>query len=242
MKVFMVRVAPAMLATMVWAAAAGQAGFGQSQTQPTGGRQFAGSGSAPYPAPYPASGGWHYFGEANAAAAPKPVGAAPKAASGAVKTNLSPRSTSIIALERQMYELINRDRLDPTNLAETGGHAAALRWNATLAAAAREHSRDMLRQKFFAHVDPEGRSPGTRVKAAGIDWQAVGENIAIYESVASAQAAFMNEPRFGQNHRSNILDPKYTEVGVGIVQAPDGRYYITQEFVETPQSLRAAFP
>lgn len=140
-----------------------------------------------------------------------------------------------------MYDLINRDRLDPANTAETGGRAQALRWNATLAAAAREHSRDMLQQKFFAHVDREGRSPGTRVKAAGIEWQAVGENIAIYEKVSSAQAAFMNEPRFAHNHRSNILDPKYTDVGVGIVEAPDGRYYITQEFIETPRSLRASF-
>ena len=80
-----------------------------------------------------------------------------------------------------------------------------------------------------------------RVKAAGVEWQAVGENIAIYDNVPGAEAAFMNEPRFGHNHRSNILDSKYTDVGVGIVEAPDGRYYITQEFIERPQSLRASF-
>jgi uncharacterized protein YkwD len=140
-----------------------------------------------------------------------------------------------------MADLINRDRLNPANAAETRGRAQPLRWNERLAAVARQHSLDMLRQKFFAHVDREGRSPGTRVRAAGIGWQAVGENIAIYEQVAAAQAAFMNEPRFEHNHRSNILDPKYTDVGVGIVEAPDGRYYITQEFVQMPRDLRASF-
>ena len=61
-------------------------------------------------------------------------------------------------------------------------------------------------------------------------WQAVGENIAIAASAANAQSAFMNEPRFTQNHRGNILSAAFTEVGIGIVQGPDGRLYITQDF------------
>lgn len=73
-----------------------------------------------------------------------------------------------------------------------------------------------------------------RVAAAGIPWQAEGENIAIYMSVAGAEQAFMDEPRFEHNHRSNILSAKFTDVGVGIVRAPNGMYYITQEFVKTP--------
>jgi uncharacterized protein YkwD len=63
-----------------------------------------------------------------------------------------------------------------------------------------------------------------------MEWQAVGENIALYGSVAGAEAAFMNEPRFTKNHRANILDPNFTEVGIGIVQAPNGSLYITQDF------------
>jgi len=107
---------------------------------------------------------------------------------------------------------------------------------------ARAHSEDMMLHGYFAHIDPEGRSPGTRVKAAGVPWQAEGENIAIDHSVAGAEAAFMNEPRFAYNHRGNILSPKYTEVGIGIVQARNGTYYVTQEFLEPPADLRASFP
>ena len=141
-----------------------------------------------------------------------------------------------------MYELINRDRSDPANAAEVGGRLSLLTWNDRLAAVARAHSLDMLNRSFFAHVDPEGNTPAMRVKAAGIGWQAVGENIAIYPSVAAAETAFMNEPHDGHNHRSIILSSKYTEVGVGIVQGPDGNYYITQEFIQPPIDLRTAFP
>lgn len=142
--------------------------------------------------------------------------------------------TRVRELEEQMYELINRERADPANAAETGGRAQPLRWDPKLAAVARAHSQDMLRQGFYGHVDPEGRSPAMRVEAAGMVWQRVGENIAIYPGVAGAQAAFMNEPRFRENHRGNILNPKYTSVGIGIVPAPGGKYYITQDFLEPP--------
>ena len=79
-------------------------------------------------------------------------------------------------------ELVNRDRADPANAPETNGRAMPLRWNDRLAAVARAHSLDMLNQGYFAHEDLQGRSVAGRVEAAGMQWQAVGENIAIYTS------------------------------------------------------------
>lgn len=238
-------------AATVWADGAGQAGQAdQSQAPPAseGWKHFGVNADVAQPTPSTPSSGWHYFGTANAATAnaiikpPRVAAERPhKATATIAKSHPSSQPDSMSALEYEMAELVNRDRLDPANAAETGGHVQALRWNSALAAAARGHSRDMLERKYFSHVDREGRSPGTRVKAAGIGWQAVGENIAIYENVPKAEAAFMDEPRFAQNHRSNILDRRYTDVGVGIVQGPDGRYYITQEFIETPRDLRASF-
>ena len=65
-----------------------------------------------------------------------------------------------------------------------------------------------------------------RINAAGISWRALGENIAIYGTVLGAEAAFMNEPHFQHNHRSNILNANYTDVGIGIVQGPNGSLYV----------------
>jgi uncharacterized protein YkwD len=143
-----------------------------------------------------------------------------------------------------MYDLVNRDRADPANTLETNGRALPLRWNDRLAAVARAHSLDMMNQGYFAHEDPQGRSVAGRVEAAGMEWQAVGENIAIYTSVARAEAAFMSEPRFSKNHRANILNPDFTDVGIGIVPGPDSRLYITQNFYTGPSrpAARSALP
>jgi uncharacterized protein YkwD len=135
-------------------------------------------------------------------------------------------------LELQMLELINRDRADPLCSRETGGRAPALQWDDRLAAVARMHSEEMARNGFFSHEGWDGSSPADRVSAAGIKWLSTGENIANCRGVSEAESLFMNEPKFEHNHRWNILNVRYTHVGVGIVRAPDGNVYITQEFAQ----------
>jgi len=187
------------------------------------------------------SGVWHHFGESDSAPVVTqsdpgdrhhfgPNHAAPKV----VPAESDPRQTSkanpMADLERQMWALVNLDRRDPENSAETAGRAQPLRWNEKLAAVARAHSRDMIEQRYFHHVDSEGRTLSVRMNAAGIHWRALGENIAINGTVSGAEAAFMNEPRFQKNHRANILNANFTDVGIGIVQGPKGSLYITQDF------------
>jgi uncharacterized protein YkwD len=168
---------------------------------------------------------WHHFGPNHGTPKDVPAESAPRQESGTKR---------MAELERQMWALVNHDRLDPATFAETGGRAQPLRWNEKLAAVARAHSRDMVEHRFFDHVDREGRTLSFRIDAAGIPWQVLGENIAINGTVPGAEAAFMNEPRFQKNHRANILNEKYTDVGIGIVQGPNGSLYITQDFVATP--------
>ena len=96
----------------------------------------------------------------------------------------------------------------------------------------------MIEQGFFAHVDLNGRTPSARITAAGIPWQATAENIALNSTVQGAEAAFMAEARFQQNHRGTILNEIFTDVGIGIAQGPDGSLYVTQDFVALPSSSR----
>jgi uncharacterized protein YkwD len=135
-------------------------------------------------------------------------------------------------LELQMWELINRDRADQSNSRETRGRATALRWDDRLAAVARLHSEEMARNGYFSHDGADGSSPARRVSMAGIKWVSTGENIANCAGVSQAESLFMNEPKFQQNHRWNILNVNYTHVGVGVARAPDGSLYITQEFAQ----------
>lgn len=136
------------------------------------------------------------------------------------------------ALQQQMVELVDADRLNPTNAAETHGKALPLKWDARLAEAALQHSEDMATEHYFSHVDPNGDTPIERVTRLGVQWRAMGENIAKNFTVAAAEAAFMNEPRFENNHRGNILNPRYNYIGVGIVRGADGMVYVTQEFAQ----------
>jgi uncharacterized protein YkwD len=131
-----------------------------------------------------------------------------------------------------MWTLINRDRADQSYLDETMGRARALQWDERLAAVARVHSGEMARDGFFSHEGSDGSSPARRVSMAGIKWLSTGENIANCRGVGEAESLFMNEPRFQQNHRWNILNANYTHVGVGIAKAPDGSLYITQDFAQ----------
>jgi len=191
------------------------------------------------------SAAWHHFGESdNASVAEQsqpgvwhrfsPNQGTPKVDPGETAPRRDLGSNRMADLERQMWALVNHERLDPETSAETGGRAQPLRWNENLASVARAHSRNMLEQGFFAHVDPDGRTLSTRINGTGIPWQAAGENIAIYGTVLGAEAAFMKEPRFQHNHRGNILNANYTDVGIGIVKGSDGSLYITQDFVAIP--------
>jgi uncharacterized protein YkwD len=130
-----------------------------------------------------------------------------------------------------MVELMNRDRMAPEQAAETHGKARPLQWDARLAALARAHSVE-LASGFFSHVGPDGSLPSDRMSRAGIQWSYMGENIVMSKDVALAEAAFMNEPKFQQNHRGNILNANFTTVGIGIVNGADGNLYITQEFAQ----------
>ncbi len=192
---------------------------------------------------FPTGGVWHHFGEkgnASAARGSQTSGAYPtgadrtvlKASPGAPSQKSSAGRTE--GLEKQMWALVNHDRLRPEALAETGGQARPLKWNERLAAVARAHSLNMLRQQSFSHNDPDGTTFAERIKRAGISWQSSGENIAVYDTVQGAESAFMNEPRFQDNHRGNILNASYTDVGIGVVQGPDGSLYITQDFIASP--------
>jgi uncharacterized protein YkwD len=133
--------------------------------------------------------------------------------------------------ELQMLALMNSERTAPEQAAETRGQARPLQWDPRLAALARAHSVE-LANGLFSHVSADGSLPSDRMTRAGLRWLYMGENIAEARDVSRAEAAMMNEPRFQENHRANILSPNYTVVGVGIVNGPDGMLYITQEFAQ----------
>lgn len=76
--------------------------------------------------------------------------------------------------------------------------------------AARDHSQDMIRRDFFRHGDV-----GKRLKRHGYNWSRYGENIAPDPRSPSPGPTFDTWME-SKAHRSNILDRKFKEVGIGI--------------------------
>jgi uncharacterized protein YkwD len=120
-----------------------------------------------------------------------------------------------------------RDVFEATNQERGKNGLSRLTWNDTLAAAGTLHCQDMIDQNYFAHVAPNGSTPGDRATAAGYSWQRVGENIAAgYRTPQAVMDGWMNSPE----HQENILNPYYTELGVGVRIGSDGRLFWAQEF------------
>ncbi|MGE0706504.1 MAG: CAP domain-containing protein [Planctomycetota bacterium] len=98
----------------------------------------------------------------------------------------------------------------------------ALRLHEPLVRAARGHSKDMNRLRFFDHSSPVPgkRGPGDRCKAEGASYS--GENIAM--GMTSGVQAFRAWYTSSGHHR-NILTKGHISIGVGV----DGNYW-TQDF------------
>lgn len=142
----------------------------------------------------------------------------------AESTPAAPHITSEITAmsfdQRHALKLINNDRK------EKG--LAPLQFNPHLAKLAENYAKDMIKRDFFSHVNPEGQSPFERMKEQKIVFNYAGENLAFNESVYAAQQAFMHSPE----HKANILNINYTQVGIGIVEASRGRVFVVQEFID----------
>lgn len=101
---------------------------------------------------------------------------------------------------------------------------------------ARAYSDDMLVRRFFDHTTPDGVTFDERiadryrhrVRLIGENiWYAYGYNLSkIHQIAKEIVDDWMSSP----GHRENILDPRFTHLGVG-VSARNGTIRATQEFV-----------
>jgi uncharacterized protein YkwD len=130
--------------------------------------------------------------------------------------SVSPESLAILAL-------VNNER------AARG--LAPMQVSVLLNAAAQGHSATQAAVGTIYHVSPSGSGPGDRIAQTGYQFSTWGENVAAgYRNPQTVMNAWMKSP----GHCKNILNPAFTELGVGYVNR-DGdpsRYfdYWTQVF------------
>ena len=83
----------------------------------------------------------------------------------------------------------------------------ALKENATLDKVAKLKAQDMVKNGYFAHNSPSGKTPWYWFKIAGYKYTSAGENLAtLFDDSKSVVEGWMNSPL----HRANILAEKYS--------------------------------
>jgi len=116
----------------------------------------------------------------------------------------------------QVAELVNAER------AKVGLSPVTL--DTTLSKAAQVRAKEIVNQ--FSHTRPNGSSFSTAITEQGFSFRGSGENIAYGQKTPQAvMNAWMNS----DGHRANILNAKYTKIGVGYYQT-NGVNYWTQLF------------
>ena len=121
-----------------------------------------------------------------------------------------------------LIELANTDR--------GMNHVTPLTVDPVLTAVAQAKANDMAAKGYFAHTSPDGHDPWYWFTLEGYSFTYAGENLAVdFSDSATVEEAWMNSPE----HRANLLNPHYTQVGIAIAA---GTYeghpttFVVQEF------------
>jgi uncharacterized protein YkwD len=95
---------------------------------------------------------------------------------------------------------------------------APLRSEPLLQLAAQRYVGDMVKRRFFDHVDPGGLNPQDRILMAGYPatnaW--TGENLAYGTGPEGSPAEIVDHWMHSPGHKENILRAEFTEVGIGV--------------------------
>lgn len=137
-----------------------------------------------------------------------------------------------VRVAREILSRVNAARAMSRRCGATYYPAAApLTLSELLSRAAASHSAAMGARDDLAHRDPDGSMPADRVRRAGYSANLVGENVASgVPTAAEVVAGWLASP----GHCANIMDQRFTEMGVAYFVAPhsDGAIYWTQLFAQ----------
>ena len=129
-------------------------------------------------------------------------------------------STDFSSYQQQVLDLVNAER--------TKRGISALTLDSNLSSVATKKSQDMVNKNYFDHTSPTYGSPFDMMKQFGISYRTAGEHIAKGQKTPQeVVTAWMNS----EGHRKNILNPNFTNLGVGIAKDSKGTTYWTQMFI-----------
>ena len=125
--------------------------------------------------------------------------------------------TPTLRVERELFAAVNQAR--------RAQGLTPLRWDESLAAAARRHAEAMAEHGSAQHGFEGEPSLSARVKQAGAHFSWLSENVIQGPSPEFIHTQFMKSPP----HRANILDRDMDSIGVGVVEQ-GGQLFAVEDF------------
>lgn len=111
-------------------------------------------------------------------------------------------------------EITAKKVLDQTNVRRQQAGLAPLRLNPVLSQSATAKADNMFAENYWSHNSPSGKTPWDFFKAVKYQYSVAGENLAKdFYDTDSMMKAWMNSP----THKANIVNTKYQEIGIGVV-------------------------
>jgi hypothetical protein len=101
-----------------------------------------------------------------------------------------------------------------TNTQREAAGLPPLQLNSKLTTGALNKANDMFAKDYWSHYAPDGTPPWAFFTAAGYQYSYAGENLAKdFDTSSGVMDGWMNSP----DHRANILNTHYTQVGFAVV-------------------------
>jgi uncharacterized protein YkwD len=120
---------------------------------------------------------------------------------------------------------VERELFASVNQARRSQGLTPLRWDESLATAARRHAEVMAQHGSAQHGFGGEPSLSARVKQAGAHFSWLSENVIQGPSPELIHVQFMKSPP----HRANILDRDMDSIGVGVVEQ-GGQLFAVEDF------------
>lgn len=140
-------------------------------------------------------------------------------ASSGGQTSGNQTSTSMNSDEKEVFNLINKQR--------TNKGLLALKVDEEVQRVARIKAEDMVTNQYFSHQSPTYGSPFDMLRSFKISYQTAGENIAANSSNSGAVNSWMNS----SGHKANILNSSFNYTGIGVVSSPKYGKIFVQMFI-----------
>ena len=117
-----------------------------------------------------------------------------------------------------VFDLINKTRKEAS--------APALDWNEDLYGMAIEYGREISKTKLFAHKNIEGKTVKERSEGLDLNFDYLGENLAIAAQPQQAHRALLDS----ESHYKNIISPVFARGAVAVFDLKGGFVMLVEQF------------